>query len=302
MSLKQEILKLTSITEYDDFSIDTDEIITDYIKSNPSTEIKMIKSFRKELNSVVENLLMNNDKVINMNNVLILPTEFSFIYSLQRTVDFAVSLIESKEDLTKVMLHQSTVPSYVSKTLKEELKSLFHTLVYAKLKELNTIKELSKTDYFRNEEEIRDFISNEYIQKSLNRIGFKVTIINSSYYANPCGIDSFPSVHTIFFTGGTTEISKEEALLIPLGIMIYNDLSNFGKNDMSNSEFSAYNSEQSADIFAQTFAYYIMDKMGIEYKHRYYENLYDFDMDMLNSDLEFVEKVLNQEPNYAFIR
>lgn len=302
MSLKQEILKLASITEYDDFSIETDEIITDYIKSNPSTEIRMIKSFKKELNSVVENLLMNNDKVINMNNVLILPTEFSFIYSLQRTVDFAVSLIESKEELIKVSLHQSTVPSYASKTLKEELKSLFHTLVYAKLKEFNSIKELPKSDYFKNEEEIQDFISNEYIQKSLNRIGFKVTIINSTYYKNPCEIDSFPSIHTIFFTGGTTEISKEEALLVPLGIMIYNDFSNFGKNDISNSEFSAYNSEQSADIFAQTFAYYIMDKMGIEYKHSYYENLYDFDMDMLNSDLEFIEKVLNQEPKYAFIK
>ena len=294
MSIKKEVLKLSSIKDAKEFSESTIQVINNCIKKNPNSEIRMIKSFR-------EDLVSNNTKIIKTNNSMILPTEFTFILPLQKAVDLAVSLTENKEEFIKMMACQSTLPSYASAMLKEQLKDMFYTLVYGKLNEFTMIKDQPKSDDFENEEEIEEFIKNEYIQKSLDRVGFKVNIIKSNYYNNPCEYDSFPLVHTLFSTGTTTDTSKEERFLTPLGIMIYNDLSNFNKINISTLGFSVPSPDEALEVFGQSFAYYIMDKMGIANKHRFFKNLHLFNKDILNSDLKFIENVLNQEPNYSMI-
>lgn len=301
MSIRKEVAKLASITDAKEFSESVNQIIDTHIKKNPNSEIRMIKSFRKELNALIEGLTLSNTKIINAENSIIFPTEFTFILPLQKAVDLAVSLTENKEEYIKMMTHQSTLPSYASKMLKEQMKDMFYTLVSGKLDEFTMIKDQPKSDDFENEEEIEEFIKNEYIQKSLDRVGFKVNIIKSNYYINPCKYDSFPLIHTLFSTGTTPNISKEERFLIALGIMIYNDLSNFNKINISTLGFSVPNPEEALEVFGQSFAYYIMDRMGIANKHRFYDNLHMFDIDILNSDLKFVEDVLDQKPSYATI-
>lgn len=301
MSIKKEVLKLSSIRDAKEFSESTIQIIDNCIKKNPNSEIRMIKSFRKELNNLVDELISNSTKVIKTDNSMILPTEFTFILPLQKAVDLSVTLIENKEEFIKMMACQSTLPSYASSMLKEQLKDMFYTLVYGKLNEFTMTKDKPKSDDFENEEEIEEFIKNKYIQKSLDRIGFKVNIIKSNYYSRPCEYDSFPLVHTLFSTGTTPDISKEERFLIPLGVMIYNDLSNFNKLNISTLGFSVINPDEASEVFSQLFAYYIMDKMGIANKHRFYKRLHTFNKDIFNADLKFVESILNQEPNYSMI-
>ena len=91
MSIRKEVAKLTSITDAKEFSESVKQIIDTHIKKNPNSEIRMIKSFRKELNALVEELTLTKTKVINTGNSIIFPTEFTFILPLQKIVDLAVS-------------------------------------------------------------------------------------------------------------------------------------------------------------------------------------------------------------------
>ena len=203
-----------------------------------------------------------------------------------------------KEEYMKMVCHQSTLPKYVTDALKDQTKNLFYMLVSSKLKELKNTELASIQDCFKDEKEIKGFIENEYIQKAIDRVGTKINIINSTYYTKPCTTDSFPTLHTIFLTGVSNRISKEESFLIPIGIMIYNDLTNFGQTDIRSLRFSeTIKSEMPAEVFAQVFAFYILLKMDISEKHRFFDNLHLFDSEKLKSDLIFVQYVLNQTPN-----
>lgn len=297
MSIRKEVAKLTSITDAKEFSESVKQIIDTHIKKNPNSEIRMIKSFRKELNALVEELTLTKTKVINTGNSIIFPTEFTFILPLQKIVDLAVSTIEHREEAIKLVTRKSTLSSDESTILRKKMKKRFYHFTYDMLNYFTSVKDEYVDDTFKDEKDIENFIENNYIQKAFNRVGFEINIINSTYYTNPCTYGAFPPLHTIFLTGTSSDISKEELFLIPLGIMIYNDLSSFGKHDISKLGFSASSCDNPSEVFGHSFAYYIMDKMGIAQKHRFYNELHMLDMDSLNSDLKFIEDVLNQEPS-----
>lgn len=295
MSLKTEINKLSKINNPFKFKIAVEAILENNIKCSP-VEIRMIKSFQKGLCELADSIKSEN-KIITNENYSILPTEYTYIIPLLNNVNFSINHIKEREEHFKQIARVYEIPTNLKTGFNEQLKELFYGTIDLCLTDFITVNINKNSDIFNNIYEVENFLKDKNILNTLNKIG-ETKFIYSNYYNNQfCECDSFPFHKTIFITGSLLDTSKEERLLIPIGILLYNKISNDNKIDIGELGFSVSKYEKSdiVEIFAQIFAYYILFKMNLEKKHRFNNVIHLFNMNDFNNDLLFIESILNND-------
>lgn len=293
--MKNKIEQLQHIKDPFEFKDSVNEILYNHVY-NAEDKVAKIGEFRTYLYNLVSAIEDNDSKnKILTENYTIWCSDFTYIYPLMDAVTFAIQFVNNEEahakmfsDVSDFNIQSRINPEY----FKKRKLDMFKALADGKLNEFTNIEHDLNTDKFDTVDSLINFLNNDVILDVLTKLeGIKV--VYSDLYTYNCKIDSFPLLNTLFVTGSTASCSKEESLLNGLGILVYNRITAFGQGDLSHFGLGKKHYPMDGDTFAQVFSYYIMKKMGIDSKHRFFNNLWRFDTDLLMGDVNKVKKIID---------
>lgn len=292
--MKNKIEQLQHIKDPFEFKDSVNGILY-YNVYNAEDKVTKIEEFRTHLYNLVSAVEDNDSKnKIITENYTIWCSDFTYIYPLMDAVTFAIQFVNNEEGRAKMLsaISDFNISRRNPEYFKKRKLDMFKALVDGKLNEFTNIEHNLNTDKFDTVDSLINFLNNDVILDVLTKLeGIKV--VYSNLYTYNCKIDSFPLLNTLFVTGSTTSCSKEESLLNSLGILVYNRITAFGQVDLSHFGLGSKHYPMDGDTFAQVFSYYIMTKMGIDSKHRFSNNLWKFDTDLLMGDVNKVKKIID---------